>query len=258
MKRMVAGALAVPLAMALALLGFPAMGGQEGAHAQGTVNFDIDPEVTGNSASTLGTVENCYEVICPSAECDWNGSSSFDDVSDYVIDVVVSGDTQAPTDYYASLNYDETKVHIAAPGTDPGTELDGKMPGAFDLSEAPLPDSDGTFNAGAIYYVGSGTAGDGTIARVGLDIGASGVVTFSLNAAPLTAYVSDLGTHAVTRDTGMLAINEACSDAVGGIAELPDVSGSAGRSYVALAGLAAAALVALGAGGWYARRWWQG
>ncbi|GAG36268.1 unnamed protein product, partial [marine sediment metagenome] len=36
--------------------------------------------------------------------------------------------------------------------------------------------------------------------------------------------------------------------AVGGIAELPDVSDSAGRNYGALAALAAAALVALGAG----------
>jgi hypothetical protein len=41
---------------------------------------------------------------------------------------------------------------------------------------------------------------------------------------------------------------------VGGIAELPEVSGSSARNYIALAGLAAAALVALGAGGWYARR----
>ena len=41
---------------------------------------------------------------------------------------------------------------------------------------------------------------------------------------------------------------------VGGVAELPEVSDSAGRNYVALAGLVAAAVVALGAGGWYARR----
>ncbi|MCJ7509813.1 MAG: GDSL-type esterase/lipase family protein [Dehalococcoidia bacterium] len=41
---------------------------------------------------------------------------------------------------------------------------------------------------------------------------------------------------------------------VGGLAALPDASGSAGRNYVALDALAAAALVALGAGGWYARR----
>jgi len=46
---------------------------------------------------------------------------------------------------------------------------------------------------------------------------------------------------------------------VGGLAELPDASDSAGRNYVALAALAAlaaAALVALSAGGWYVRRRW--
>ncbi|GAG40277.1 unnamed protein product, partial [marine sediment metagenome] len=45
---------------------------------------------------------------------------------------------------------------------------------------------------------------------------------------------------------------------VGGIAELPGVSDSSGRSYIALASLAAAALVALATGGWYARRRWLG
>jgi hypothetical protein len=44
---------------------------------------------------------------------------------------------------------------------------------------------------------------------------------------------------------------------VGGIAELPDVSNSSGRNYVALAGLTAAALVALAAGAWLARRRWE-
>ena len=42
---------------------------------------------------------------------------------------------------------------------------------------------------------------------------------------------------------------------VGGIAELPDVPDSSGRNYIALAGLAAA-VVALSAGGWFARRHW--
>ena len=44
------------------------------------------------------------------------------------------------------------------------------------------------------------------------------------------------------------------SEPVGGIAVLPDVSGSAVPGHVALVGLAAAALVALTAGGWHARR----
>jgi len=56
-------------------------------------------------------------------------------------------------------------------------------------------------------------------------------------------------------------VGDACEQAapVGGLAELPDASGSAGPNYVALAalaGLAAAVLVALGAGAWYARRRW--
>jgi hypothetical protein len=48
------------------------------------------------------------------------------------------------------------------------------------------------------------------------------------------------------------------SNPVGGIADLPDVSQSAGRNHVALAALSATALVALTAGAWYARRRWLG
>jgi len=44
---------------------------------------------------------------------------------------------------------------------------------------------------------------------------------------------------------------------VGGIAELPEVSGSSEPNYMALAGVVAAALVALSAGAWYARRRWN-
>jgi hypothetical protein len=48
------------------------------------------------------------------------------------------------------------------------------------------------------------------------------------------------------------------STSVGGLAELPDVSDSSAPNYMALAGLAGAALVALTAGAWYARRRWLG
>jgi hypothetical protein len=43
---------------------------------------------------------------------------------------------------------------------------------------------------------------------------------------------------------------------VGGLAVLPDVSDSSSLNYMALAGVAAAALVAFSAGAWYARRRW--
>ncbi|KPJ51504.1 MAG: hypothetical protein AMJ38_00245 [Dehalococcoidia bacterium DG_22] len=56
-------------------------------------------------------------------------------------------------------------------------------------------------------------------------------------------------------DTGVLPWTAVVSSPpVGGIAELPDVSDSSARNYVALAGLAAAALVALTTGAWHARR----
>jgi hypothetical protein len=55
-------------------------------------------------------------------------------------------------------------------------------------------------------------------------------------------------------------IGDACDSTpffpVGGVAELPDISDSAGRNYVAIAALAAAVVLALSAGAWYARRRW--
>ena len=179
-------------------LGSGLLGGQ-GVSAQGTVNFDIDPDPTGNTASTLGTVEDCVEIVV--------ASPSFDGTSDYNIDIVVTGDTQAPIAYDASMNYDATKVHIAPTGTD--TLI--KTPGGFDLGETGTPpDTDGIFTAGVLMLAGAGTAGDGTIVRVGLDIGVSGLVTFSLGDPPLTFYGSDAGSHPLTKDTGMLAINVGC------------------------------------------------
>jgi len=57
-------------------------------------------------------------------------------------------------------------------------------------------------------------------------------------------------------DTGVLDLDwtATITTVVGGIAVLPDVSDSAVPNYIPLVGLAAAALVALTAGGWHARR----
>jgi len=59
----------------------------------------------------------------------------------------------------------------------------------------------------------------------------------------------------ITRDdTADVVISGPARPPVGGIAELPDVSDPPARNYTALAGLAAAALLALAAGAWCARR----
>jgi len=57
-------------------------------------------------------------------------------------------------------------------------------------------------------------------------------------------------------DTGVLDLDwtATITSVVGGIAVLPDVSDSSVPNYIPLAGLTAAALVALTAGGWQARR----
>lgn len=74
----------------------------------------------------------------------------------------------------------------------------------------------------------------------------------------ITGDLADVLFSAGNSDTGLtLRLQlERATLPVGGLAELPGVSGSSGPNYVLLAGLAAAAVVALGAGGWYARRRW--
>ncbi len=191
------------LAGLLALLALIASGllGTQQASAQGTVNFDIDPDITGNTADTLGMVERCAEIYA--------GPLFFDGVTDYIIDIVVRGDTQAPVAYDVSLNYDNTTINIVAPDTDSLI----KMPGATDLGET-LPDDDGTFACSALYLMGGpGIPGDGIICRLGLDIQdfGSGTVTFlTLNPSPLTSYSSGAGAHAITVDGAMLVINNFC------------------------------------------------
>jgi hypothetical protein len=99
-------------------------------------------------------------------------------------------------------------VHVAAPDTD--TLI--KMPGALDLANESLPDTDGTFAAGVIYLSGGpGLAGDGALLRLGLDIGGSGVVTLALNPPPLSVYASQIGVHSVTlAQQATLAVNQDC------------------------------------------------
>ncbi|TEU15503.1 MAG: hypothetical protein E3J25_03770 [Anaerolineales bacterium] len=163
------------------------------------IEMGIDPEATGNTASTLGTLEPCVRVDIP--------SPAFDGVSDYNIDVYVKGDIQSPVAYDASVTYDQTIVHVAAPGTDDLI----KMPDATTLTSETVPDSDGTFTAGVIYFAGGpGIAGDGVLLRLGLDIGGSGVVTFTLSPPPLSAYASVAGVHTVELASAQLAINQDC------------------------------------------------
>jgi hypothetical protein len=194
-------AAAVALAM---LLSHQWLGGHASTLAQGNVQFDIDPNITGNTASAIGAggIEHCLRV---------NGSNGFDGSADHVIDVVVQGDTQPPMAFDAWVAYDATRTHIL----DGDTDALIKLPGAADFTTeedpGPIKSSDGRLDAGALYLSGGpGTAGDGTVLRIGVDINfAAGptVVTFGL---AKVGYRSAAGLHLTTAATGSLAINTDC------------------------------------------------
>ena len=176
--------------------------------AGGAVEFSVDVEPTGNDADTIGPggIQRCVRIDV--------STTSFDDVSDYNVDVVVTGDTAPPVAYNLELNWTNTSLaHVAAPGTD--TLI--KMPGASDFS-IPPPDSDGVWDVGVTYVTVNkgGIAGDGTLARVGLDINggggsAQGIVDFTFTPSPLTEYASTkVNPHPQTLTTSRLAINQDC------------------------------------------------
>lgn len=202
----IAAALAVTVAVLLTLtllsLRFP--GSHESAYAQGGVDFDIDPDISGNTASSIGAggVEDCVRV---------NRSGGFDGSADHTIDVVVQGDTQAPTSYDAWVTYDSTVIQVL----DNGTDALIKLPAAADFTTnedpGPIRSGDGQLDAGALYLAGGpGTAGDGTILRIALDINfdvGPTVVTFGFARG---AYKSAIGVHPTATGTALLAINEDC------------------------------------------------
>jgi hypothetical protein len=197
----------------------------------GAIEIGIDPEITGNTCAespadcTLGPIEQCYEITCPSEQCTWDGRSPFDGTSDYVIDVYISdpvGSAPAPVVYDAWVYYDQGIVHIAAPGTDGKIKIPGADFGGGD--EIALPDSDGKFMGGWMFLAGmpdlgvNTYVGDGPLLRLGLDIGASGLVTFTFHEEGST-YLSvgpggwpNVQSHPLTFKTGQLAINQTCPE----------------------------------------------
>jgi hypothetical protein len=69
-------------------------------------------------------------------------------------------------------------------------------------------------------------------------------------------YPGAVGSFPVFPEPEPVTINWTTGLPVGGIADLPDASGSTGLNYIALAALAVAALAAVTAGAWHARKRW--
>jgi hypothetical protein len=81
--------------------------------------------------------------------------------------------------------------------------------------------------------------------------------TWTYSGAVTGPHITTTATHA-DGNTSEFSAPVAYPAPVGGLAELPDASDSAGRNYVAVALAGLAALLALTAGAWYARRRWLG
>jgi len=179
------------------VLGIRLLGGP-GAYAAGNIDFDIDPDNTGNTASAIGPggVQDCVRI---------NGSGGFDGVADVTIDVVVQGDTLKPLAYDAWVIYESAKV-------DPVTWNDLiKLPGATPMTTKAPPQ----LNAGALYFAppGNGIAGNGTLVRINLDVDFTQgtgqyVATFSFAKGAYKNSASQA--HPTTTGIGKLAINRDC------------------------------------------------
>ena len=192
MRKLTWIAAASAVAALVVVAGLHPLAGEQ-VSAQSTVNFDIDPDITGNSSDTLGTVEDCVRL---------DGSGGFDGLTDVTIDVVVQGDTQAPKVYDAWVAYQPTKV-------DPVSwDGDIKLPGATDFTYNLTSDS--RLIGSAIYLTGrSGIPGDGTLLRIGLDVDFTSP-TVAIFRFGYVAYTSVDGEHPTTADWGAVAINMDC------------------------------------------------
>jgi hypothetical protein len=188
----------------IALLSRQLVGNLGGVHAQGNVGFDIDLDVAGNTASSIGggVVQDCLRL---------DGSGGFDGSADRAVDVVVQGDTQAPTAYDAWVTYDNSVIHVLDSGTDALVKLPGASDFTTDEDLGPIKSSDGQLDAGALYLSGGpGIVGNGTLLRMALDINfAAGPTVLTLGFAK-GAYRSAVGSHPTTTGTGLLAINQDC------------------------------------------------
>ncbi|UCH86829.1 MAG: hypothetical protein JSU97_10035 [Dehalococcoidia bacterium] len=158
------------------------------------VTMGIDPEITGNSADTLGDLEGCVRVDVDPGDFD-------DGVADHTIDVYVTdAEDLYPTGYDAWMVYYPDRV-------DPVNWDDLiKLPGAASYTVKSTPQ----LNAAATYLSGGpGISGDGTLVRIDLDAISAGYACFEFGFAK--AYSSVNIIHPADTMAASLAINMDCA-----------------------------------------------
>jgi len=286
MKRLASAVLVLTVVLGSSLLGGQGVPTQGTAHAQGpiTLGIDMDPyATTANSCSgdgvtdcTLGPIDKCVSVPATEGttfEIDayvddlWFGHAGFNwdlDFPDTASGANLTMVNQIP-DPLAGGNA-AINLILQSAGSGPLTDPSEPVPDALTPHVQGMADVFGTNEMTPPYT-------QGTQVRYEFSVGASatpGLYYFSF--VPLTVEV--LNQHGLgytmlgaginvldansTSQYGVLALGVACPGPVpvGGIAELPDASGSPGRIYIALAALTTATLIALTAVAWYASRRW--
>ncbi len=263
------------LVVALTIVALGLSGGLERAHGQDPdgVITGIDMDPTGNTATTLGTIDRCravspgdviqIDVFVSDLEdppgCTVGGTPFCESISSSRYDLMgwpASGNDAAAPRITAQNNrlfLDAAPASIVVDFSD--TVPDGTDPhlvSIVDLGAAEYPLN--SFHQGLIGRYTFDTHG-----------AAAGLYELTLENV---AHIRDIPPGALVPNKGILdanftpaygliAVGVPCATSVGGLAELPQVAGDSGSStgaYAPLAGGLAAAAVALTAGGWYARR----
>ena len=211
------------------------------------VSVDTDP--TGNTATFVGTIDPCREVTV--------------DPLGFDIDVTIEQVTDL-AGFEAKLHYNPAVLKVTDVDYSYFLATAGSVTNWGESPTPTNPDTDGTLSMIAVLFPLpiTGASGEGVLARVTLEAVGSGLSGLNLTDVKLADINNDpIGDedHDQIFDgpvaNGEIAVDQPCSTPdppVGGIAELPDASDSSPPNHTALAGLAAAALLALSAGTWYA------
>ena len=210
----------------------------------------------GNTATTVGSIQNSRSTTCGST---------------FNVDVVIQGVTNI-AGFQADLLYNPAVLRVTAVNynfllTTTGTAV-------INVGD-PTPDTDGNFLLFAAMYSTipfTGASGDGVLARITIQAIGSGSSALDLTSVKmadrnaLSIPPTDANGFYIGPVNDASIVVNPCPVDVGGIAELPDVAGTAletGDSSGSRAGLigavAAAALagaLVLGSAAWYARKRW--
>ena len=137
------------------------------ADVGGMTAMSLDMDTTGNTATSVGAIDVCVHAIAGDA---------------VTVDVTAQGipPTTAMIAFAATISYDKNSLSVTANNVsmmlnaNSGSQI-------FDTSDA-VPDTDGTFNFGAIDTgSGTGESGDGVLARTTITVSNSAVSGYLYN-----------------------------------------------------------------------------